>query len=90
MGVSYEVKIKKSALKALNRLPLDIQKRFAFLLQDLAMKGPMQPKWPNFSKLSDTEYHCHLKYSYVACWKHEKQTILIEVYYVGSREDAPY
>jgi hypothetical protein len=31
-----------------------------------------------------------LTYHYVACWRHEKETIIIEVYYVGSREDAPF
>ena len=40
--------------------------------------------------LSETEYHCHLAYSWVACWRHEKYTITIEVYYAGSRENAPY
>jgi len=41
-------------------------------------------------KLSEIEYHCHLTYHYVACWRHEKETIILEVYYVGSREDAPF
>ena len=40
-------------------------------------------------QLSKNEYHCHLNYRYVACWRHEKNTITIEVYYVGSREQAP-
>ena len=34
------------------------------------------------------EYHCHLSYHWVACWRHEKETIEIEVYYAGSRENA--
>jgi hypothetical protein len=32
----------------------------------------------------------HLSYHYVACWRHEKGTMTIEVNYVGSRENAPY
>ncbi len=31
-----------------------------------------------------------LAHKWVACWKHEKNTIIIEVYYAGSRENAPY
>jgi hypothetical protein len=41
-------------------------------------------------KLDENIYHCHLAYKWVACWKHEKSTIIIEVYYAGSRENAPY
>jgi hypothetical protein len=53
--------------------------------------GPSAPYyWQNYSKLGENEYHCHLTYHYVACWRHEKETITIEVYYAGSREDAPY
>lgn len=60
------------------------------LVLDLKEKGPEQPKWQNYSKLSSTEYHCHLGTSWAACWRHQKKTITIEVYYVGSREKAPY
>jgi len=31
-----------------------------------------------------------LNYHYVACWRTDKATITIEVYYVGSREKNPY
>lgn len=50
----------------------------------------MQKNWPNYSKLGDSKYHCHLAYSWVACWSYEKGEIKIEVYYAGSRENAPY
>jgi hypothetical protein len=50
----------------------------------------MQPHWPNFSKLSATSYHCHLGYRHVACWRCERRAVIVEVYYVGSREAAPY
>lgn len=66
------------------------QVRFELLIEDLRDNGPVQPRWPNYSKLSDTEYHCHLSYKWVAAWRHEKNTIVIEVYYAGSRENAPY
>lgn len=88
--VAYEVKIKKSQLKILFKLPDKIQEKFRLLVQDLIDKGPEQPSWSNYSKLGKEKYHCHLTYSYVACWTCEKQTVKIEVYYVGSRENAPY
>lgn len=88
--MKYEVTIKKKVLKKLTKLPLWVQKKLGLLVLDLREKGPVQPGWQNFSKLSDIEYHCHLGTSWVACWRHEKETIIIEVYYVGSREKAPY
>lgn len=88
--MAWKVSIKKKQLKNLERLPEKIRAAFAFLQQDLAADGPEQPNWQNYSKLSGNSYHCHLNYHYVACWTAEKETITIEVYYVGSREKAPY
>ncbi len=88
--MKYTIKIKKKVLKGLRKLPLVVKERFDYLSEDLKEKGPVQTTWPNYSKLGKNEYHCHLFRSWVACWKHEKNTIIIEVYYVGSREKAPY
>jgi hypothetical protein len=52
--------------------------------------GPIQKSWRNFSPLGDDRYHCHLNYRYVACWTCRRNEIVIEVYYAGSREKAPY
>ncbi len=71
-------------------MPKKIQKYLVNLFEDLELSGPIQKQWPNFSELGKNEYHCHLDYHWVACWKHEKNTLLIEVYYAGSRENAPY
>ncbi len=76
--------------KGLRKLPIWVQKKMAILSKDLREKGPEQPAWQNYGKLSQTEYHCHLGTSWVACWRQHIQTIIIEVYYVGSREKAPY
>lgn len=46
--------------------------------------------WHNFSPLGKDKYHCHLNYRYVACWTYKQGEIIIEVYYVGTREKAPY
>lgn len=88
--MAYSVIIKKKAEKGLRKMPADIQKRMAFLIDDLTEDGPVAHNWPNYSKLSDTEYHCHLSHNWVACWRMEKETIRIEVYYAGSRKNAPY
>ncbi|MDQ3002066.1 MAG: hypothetical protein M3Y08_12505 [Fibrobacterota bacterium] len=88
--MAFEVRVKKQALKKLPKLPSLVQEKFAFLTRDLKEKGPVQAAWPNYSKLGKDQYHCHLNYSYVACWTYQKETITIEVYYVGSRQSAPY
>lgn len=86
----YEIKIKKKISRRLERLPADVIDTFYKLVSDLILSGPVQSSWPSYSKLSSNTYHCHLNYRYVACWRCEKGTITIEVYYVGSRENAPY
>ena len=86
----FNIIIKKTVQKKLKKLPDIIQIRLSWLIDDLHDKGPIQDKWPNFSKIGKINYHCHLSYNWVACWSHEKDTIEIEVYYAGSRENAPY
>ena len=88
--MKYRVTMKRKVLKAVSRLPKNEQKRLALLVDDLTEDDPAQPGWLNFSKLSKQEYHCHLSRKWVACWRNEKETIEIEVYYAGSRENAPY
>lgn len=44
-----------------------------------------------YSKLTHDRYHCHLNYRFVAVWEVIDDKIqVLEVTYVGSREDAPY
>ncbi|RLD66005.1 MAG: hypothetical protein DRI84_05735 [Bacteroidetes bacterium] len=86
----YNVLIKKKVIKKISKLPIWVQKKTSVLVLDLKDTGPEQTKWQNYSKLSSTEHHCHLGSSWVACWKHNNDSINIEVYYVGSREKAPY
>jgi len=90
VAMKYSVVIKKKVLKNIRKLPENIQKRLTFLVDDLKDNGPIAHNWPNYSKLSGTEYHCHLTHKWVACWRIEDNTIEIEVYYAGSRENAPY
>lgn len=88
--MKYRVTMKKKVLKTASKLPKSEQSKLALLVDDLKESGPVQPGWPNYSKLSGQEYHCHLSRKWVVCWRHEKETIVIEVYYAGSRENAPY
>jgi mRNA-degrading endonuclease RelE of RelBE toxin-antitoxin system len=86
----YQVTIRRKAEKDLGRLPEGVKKLFFLLVEDLKADGPNQISWPNYSTLGENKYHCHLKYKWVACWTWFKDSIEIEVYYVGSREKAPY
>ena len=86
----YEVIIRKKVLKTIQKMPISIQMKLENLLEDLHAKGPYRSEWPNYSKLRKNEYHCHLSNKWVACWYYEKDTVIIEVYYAGSRENAPY
>ena len=88
--MEYRVTIKKKAEKGIRKMPVNVQKRMAFLIDDLKESGPVANSWPNYSKLSKIQYHCHLSRRWVACWRMEDGTIEIEVYYAGSRENAPY
>ena len=86
----YRVTVRKAALKKLTKAPESVRILFDELAEDLEAKGPIQTEWPNFSSLGKSKYHCHLAYSWVACWYNETDSTDIEVYYAGSREDAPY
>ena len=86
----YEVVIKKRILKNIQRMPAPIQRKMANLVEDLRDKGPFRKDWPNYSKLSRNQYHCHLSHRWIACWYYERNSFVIEVYYAGSRENAPY
>ena len=88
--MKYEVRVKKKVERALRKLATNLQKLLFLLVADLQADGPIQKTWRNFSPLGQGRYHCHLNYRYVACWTCHKNEIVIEVYYVGSREKAPY
>ncbi|MCL2790911.1 MAG: hypothetical protein FWD79_09750 [Desulfobulbus sp.] len=88
--MKYRVTIKRRVQKMAEAMPKKERQEFVDLAKALRARGPVRPEFNNYSKLSATEHHCHLSYHWVACWKHEKGTIEIEVYYAGSRENAPY
>ena len=86
----YKILVSRKVLRSISKMPESIQMKMANLVEDLRDNGPIQTGWPNFSRVGKTEYHCHLSRKWVACWYWEKESIEIEVYYAGSRENAPY
>ena len=86
----YRILVSWKVLRSISKMSESIQMKLANLVEDLRDKGPLQTEWPNFSRIGKNEYHCHLSRKWVACWYWEKGTIEIEVYYAGSRENAPY
>lgn len=86
-SVNFTAKAKKQS----DKLPKRERDILIALVQDLQLSGAVLSDWPNYSKLGGNRYHCHLSYKWVACWTIEDKKIkLIEIYYVGSRENAPY
>jgi mRNA-degrading endonuclease RelE of RelBE toxin-antitoxin system len=89
--VSWTVNVSKKAVKRAKKLPKSVMHLFEALLLDLSKTGPIQHEWANYSKLTQDRYHCHLNYSFVAIWEVvDNQIRILEVTYVGSRENAPY
>ncbi len=89
--MNWTVHISNKAAKRAKKLPPKVRDLFEALLVDLSKIGPIQYEWPNYSKLTHARYHCHLNYGFVAVWEVTNSQIrILEVTYVGSREDAPY
>ena len=92
----WRVKYTNSALKGVGSLSKDILKIVYELIREIKMSGPYRFNWRNYSKLKGfkNKFHCHLnkgRPTYVVCWElADKETRLIEVYYVGTHEKAPY
>lgn len=82
------------ARKQKEKLPKNVQDTLAALVVDIETTGPVRGDWPNYSRLSQTEHHCHIKKgrpTYVAVWREDKGKIkVVEVVYAGTHEKAPY
>ena len=67
---------------------------FLLLIKELKIQGPYRSNWPNYTKIQNDDFHCHIKKgrpTYVVCWKiYDKKYKIIEVYYAGTHEKAPY
>lgn len=92
--MKWEIRFTKNADKGRLKLMRAGRKKelevLAVLIEKLRESGPVQPEFQNYSKLGKDTYHCHLSHKWVACWRELQHMIVVEVYYVGYREDAPY
>ncbi len=92
----WRVIIKKTVLKSVEEFPANVAESFRFLVHEIEVSGPMRYNWKNFSKLKGygERYHCHIKSgrpTFVVCWEvTDKEIRIIEVYYAGTHENAPY
>ncbi len=92
----WQVGFSRKAAKQTSKLSHDIQSIVSALVAELEIKGPMVPGWKNFGKLKSQgeKFHCHIKSgrpTYVVCWETiDKKIRILEVYYVGTHENAPY
>jgi hypothetical protein len=93
MNHHWTVFVKKSI--DINCLPASIRSRLIALINNIEKSGPVRGNWPNYSKLGKNTHHCHLKKrgkpTYVAVWEVRDRTVrVVDVTYVGTRENAPY
>jgi mRNA-degrading endonuclease RelE of RelBE toxin-antitoxin system len=91
--MKWTVTIHRAVEKRMPKLPGKVLDCLARLLAEIEFSGPVRGNWPNYSKLADGRHHCHLKKgkpTYVAVWSEDKETITVEVIYVGTHEKAPY
>lgn len=98
MSTLWIVKSTKTVDRQATKLSKNILLILRLLFEDLISKGPSIPDWPNYGKLhgkkGSDKRHCHLQKgrpTYVCCWEViDKKRKIIEVYYVGTHEKAPY
>lgn len=96
----WKVKLSPAAEKQYEKLKRSGSRKptindvFNLLVIEMMCEGPYRTNWRNYSPLENDKFHCHLKQgrpTYVTCWKIlDKETKVIEVYYVGTHENAPY
>ncbi len=97
--MTWTINFTRKAAKQSNKLPQNILAVLQLLIEDTKLHGPRPAEgWSNYSRLkgvkNSDKRHCHLKKgnpTYVCCWEVvNKQIRIIEVYYVGTHEKAPY
>jgi hypothetical protein len=96
----WRIDYSSSAKKQKRKLPGTVIAQLASLTWDLEHYGPIQPEWSHYSSLKKGKnvplnaYHCHIKSgrpTFVVCWQVvDKATKIIEIFYVGTHENAPY
>jgi mRNA-degrading endonuclease RelE of RelBE toxin-antitoxin system len=94
MEPKWQVSFTSKALKQARLLPESVRALLSILVLEMQRKGPVRGNWRNYGRLGTNTHHCHLKRgrpTYVACWSvKDNQVHLLEVYYAGTHEKAPY
>ncbi|GAB4024823.1 MAG: hypothetical protein Fur0010_28030 [Bdellovibrio sp.] len=101
--MSWQIRFTKKMTKNFDELPEEIKIRLWALIKRMELFGPYLEFWDdvekvkfkNYGKLQGmiNRYHCHIKKgqpTYVVCWEVHEEIVLVEIYYVGSHEKAPY
>lgn len=97
--MTWKILIHKKVVKQLKQLDDDVIAVFRLLVSGLEVNGPAPGVgWRNYGKLKLGKgrdlRHCHLtsgKPTYVCCWEVvDKKIQILEIYYVGTHEKAPY
>lgn len=92
--MEWRVEFTTKAAKQVAKLPRKAADGLAALVLDIVAGGPVRGDWPNYSKLSSGEHHCHIKKGrpvYVAVWREVSGKVrIVEVTYAGTHEKAPY
>ncbi len=90
----WQVGFTYKASKQYKKLPKKVQLIVDFLALSIEKNGPVRGDWAHYSKLDKIKHHCHLRGgrpTYVACWEVvDKKVKIVEIYYVGTHEKAPY
>jgi mRNA-degrading endonuclease RelE of RelBE toxin-antitoxin system len=94
----WEVRLTKRAFKQTQLLSKKARLVLRTLVEEMELVGPAPGKhWRHYGKLYSNihqdQRHCHLKSgkpTYVCCWEVSKTDQVIEIYYVGTHEKAPY
>jgi hypothetical protein len=93
--MAWILTVNKRVEKQIRQLPPKMKDTLIFLLREIEELGPVRGNWPNYSKLGSGRHHCHLRKqgrpTYVVVWEEKDREIkVVEVTYVGTRENAPY
>lgn len=96
--MTWVVTFSKRAQKQQQGLPPKARQLLVALVIELERVGPVRGDWPNYSRLGgskERKHHCHLnkkgRPTYVAVWEETTQGLkVVEIIYVGTRENAPY
>lgn len=92
--VTWVVRWQRKIEKQISELPEPVLLEFRLLVVEIQEAGPVRGNWKNYSKLGSGLHHCHIKSgrpTYVVCWEVvDKKCEIVEVFYVGTHEKAPY